>query len=205
MNLKELKHKAISLLAIKDYTSLEMMNKLSKVGLEEDVEEVITFLIQKDLINDVLYGNNYYEYQLNQGHGYVWIKNKLLQKGLSPQFVEQLKEEYEQVERLACLDYAHKLEGQRSNKSYSALKQSLELKLKLRGFSSSMIYETMSSLVLKEDDDALSIEFHKALRKYSKEVDDRIRNNKIIQFLQRKGYRYEDIIKMIRSEEDGSN
>ncbi len=199
MSLTEVKKRAIHLLSIKDYTAFELKQKLSKFGTQDEVEQTLSWLESKKLIDDRLYTQHYYEYQLRQGHGFTWIRNKLLQKGIDIQFIEQFQEAFIDLQLITCVEYAHKL-AQMVTGSTSGMKLKIEQKLYSRGYTSSCIYATMQQIDLVEDEDVFEKDFNRTVIKYSAVIEKTKRDQKIIQALMRKGYRYDAIINKLRSE-----
>ncbi len=81
---EKLKQEAIKLLSKKDYFSEELKRKLLKKGFEEkEIDEIIQYLKEKELINDKQLKERYKELALEKGKSKLALKKKLYQKGVS--------------------------------------------------------------------------------------------------------------------------
>ena len=95
MNEKEkIREAALKLLDYQDRTSSELRDKLIKKGFSEDaVDEVVSSYEESGLVNDERYARLYAQSKLSAGKGSRWIKQKLREKGISPEITENALEE----------------------------------------------------------------------------------------------------------------
>jgi regulatory protein len=80
----------LGILAKKDYSRLEIVQKLQTRGFAQSIiYETVQYLETKNFINDERIANNLVEYYYGQ-KGKNWIKQKMHQRMLNPQIVEQI-------------------------------------------------------------------------------------------------------------------
>ena len=122
MNFEVAKEKAIRYIALSRKTSHEVKTKLSKIGVDEDIiDQVIEYLIDLNYINDEEYVDAYVRQCMRlQSQSIYEIKNKLLQKGIKKDIIEN------KLDKLSNTDYEEKiikklLEGKLN--SYDELKK----------------------------------------------------------------------------------
>ena len=102
MNEKEkIREAALKLLDYQDRTSSELRDKLIKKGFSEDaVDEVVSSYEESGLVNDERYARLYAQSKLSAGKGSRWIKQKLREKGISPEITENALEELKDSESI---------------------------------------------------------------------------------------------------------
>ena len=105
MSFEVAKEKAIRYIALSRKTSYEVKTKLSKIGVDEDIiDKVIEYLIDLDYINDKEYVDAYVRQCMRlQSHSIYEIKNKLLQKGIKKDIIEN------KLDKLSNTDYEEKI------------------------------------------------------------------------------------------------
>jgi regulatory protein len=75
---------AVSLLARRDYSTLELMTKLVQRGYTEHAYEVVVGDLESmNTVNDERYGQNVVAYRARRGHGPARIRSQLQKSGLS--------------------------------------------------------------------------------------------------------------------------
>ena len=91
MELEIAKQKAIAYLVRSKKTSNEVLLKLKKLGFSEDIiEEVITYFTELGYIDDNEYVDAYIRQCMRlQNYSLFEIKNKLLQKGIKKDIIEE--------------------------------------------------------------------------------------------------------------------
>ncbi len=111
---------ALKILNYSDKTSFELRKKLMEKGFEEEyVNLVIGSLLESGIVDDSRYARIYIKSKTESGKGYMWIKNKLYQKGVESSVVEYAFEDLKYVEgeggieseRTLCLKKALTLTG----------------------------------------------------------------------------------------------
>lgn len=80
---KEIKETCLRLLARRDHSRKELLNKLTGKGFDrEDILAVIGELAQQGWQNDQRYAQNYARYRMQKGYGPVRIEYELRQNGV---------------------------------------------------------------------------------------------------------------------------
>jgi regulatory protein len=80
---KDIKETCLRLLARRDHSRKELLNKLTGKGFDrEDVSAVIDELVQQGWQDDQRYARNYARYRMQKGYGPVRIEYELRQNGV---------------------------------------------------------------------------------------------------------------------------
>lgn len=105
MELEIAKQKAIAYLVRSKKTSNEVNLKLKKLGFDEEIiQEVISYFTELGYIDDNEYVDAYIRQCMRlQNYSLFEIKNKLLQKGIKKDIIE------EKIQKLEDLDYEREL------------------------------------------------------------------------------------------------
>lgn len=105
MNFELAKEKALRYLVVAKKTEVEVREKLKKSSCEESIiDDVISYLKELDYINDYEYVDAYIRQCMRlQNYSIYEIKNKLIQKGINKNLLE------EKLQNLADTDYEEKL------------------------------------------------------------------------------------------------
>lgn len=80
---KELWNKAIQYLSRREYSRVELANKLA--GEPADVEFVLVELEEKGYLSDKRFAESFLRVRIGQGHGLNKIRYELKQKGIAPE------------------------------------------------------------------------------------------------------------------------
>lgn len=131
--------KAVSFLARREHSQAELRWKLSsREYTEEEIEEALQRLIEKDLQSDLRFAEAYVQSRYRRGHGPVKIGMELGQKGVDGSLIEDVlnSEEFDWYE-LANEAYQKKFGGKPVSNYQEKAKRSRFLHQ--RGFSSEQI------------------------------------------------------------------
>ena len=188
------------------YTEYQIREKLYKrEALKPQVDEVISRLKLAHLIDDASLLKDWVHHYQKRGYGLRMIKTKLHEKGFFPHLLETIHIdtdiEQESVTRLI----------QQSMKKYERLsererKQKITNLLLHRGYESKLyhsIVEAIPSLTKEQAYTNLKEAFDKAMRMFQSRFEGRERDEKIINFLLRKGYTYSNIVGFIKESKHG--
>lgn len=183
------------------YSEYQVREKLYKrEALKPQVDEVIFRLKSAHLIDDESLLKDWVDHFQKRGYGLRVIKTKLQEKGFFPHLIETIqideKLERESIERLI----------QQSVKKYQRLserdrKQKITTMLLQRGYDSKAYQSTLQAIpgfTTEQNTANLKEAFDKALRMFQSRFVGREREEKIINFLLRKGYTYSNIISLIK-------
>lgn len=105
MDFEVAKEKAFRYIALSKKTAFEVRKKLQKSNFEEDIiDKVISYMQDLKYIDDVEYVDAYIRQCMRlQNYSIFEIKNKLMQKGINKNLLE------EKLQNLADTDYEEKL------------------------------------------------------------------------------------------------
>lgn len=191
--LRKLSSKDYTIKQIKDY--LYIKKELHK----NEVDEIINRLCNYGLLDDDKYCFNRTNYLNRQLLSVKQIKIKLSNEGISKDLIDKYvinnsEDEYAKVNKLVS-KYSNSIK----NKSTLAIKQNILNKLVNAGYSYDICKETIEKLNIRNDCelDLLKKENVKANKKYSKKYDDYELRSHIYAYLINKGFKSEDIKKVI--------
>lgn len=197
------KNLALYQISFKQRTADEVKKYLEKHEIDSQcIPEIIENLKKENWINDSQYVETYLSQNLTLGDkgGYV-LKQKLLQKGVDAQLIDQ---------KLAELDFsdlaektAQKLLRKYQNKlSTKTLKDKIIQNMMNKGFSYTEAKDAFETLDIEKDDqqefELLNKELDKQYRKFSKKYEGYELNQRLTQALARKGFSYDDIKSALR-------
>ena len=179
--------KALSYIEIKLRTRKEIENYLSNKGFDSKyIEYAIDKLDKAGLLNDKVYASAFINDKVNLTlDGPFKIKNDLLNLDIDENIINDYlykisnKVWEERIDKLI-----NKKSSSMNNKSYYMFINKLKNELYNKGYSKEMIEDKLANI--KYESNAFEKDFEKAIKKY----DDK---NKVISFLIRKGYDYNDI------------
>ena len=188
------------------YSEYQIREKLYKrEALKPQVDEVISRLKIAHLIDDASLLKDWVHHFQKRGYGLRMIKTKLHEKGFFPYLLEtiQIDEDMERISISRLIEqslkkYQHLSERDRKQKITTMLLQ--------RGYESKVYHSTLEAiprLTKEQTDSNLKEAFEKALRMFKTRFVGREREEKIINFLLRKGYTYSNIINLIKESNHG--
>lgn len=199
-------NRALKFLTIKDYTKAQMIEKLNKLDLFDDIQidMAINALIKKNLINDEEYAKDYFIRASKLGLGMNKAIAALRSRGVEDDIIEQTREHYsEENEYQTALEFVEKTYDKNAKKSRKAMINSIAEKLYVKGFSSPVINKVMSNFDFYSNDELenelIYKEFNKAFKRYGAKYEGKVLYNKIYTYLMRKGFDY-TLIKEVMKE-----
>lgn len=194
-NLIKEKNYLISLLSKKNYSTNEIILKLKNKNISNDnINYLIEYLKNNNLLNDENYFNEYIECLNLKNYGYYKINEKLIQKGFKQELEYNKNIELEKINNiLPALIQKYNKESQ--NKKIILIKNSLLN----NGFDFDLINEVLKKINIASYEEEISnlkrdynLIFIKSQNKPENE-----RTNYIINKLKMKGYKYNDIIMVV--------
>lgn len=198
--------KSLKFLTVKDYTKKQIIEKLNKLDLYDDIQidMTVNLLIEKNLINDEEYATDYFNRASKLGLGVNKAISNLRIKGIDDDIIEKCKEAYgEESEFHAALEIVEKAYSKNSKKSRVALINAIGDKLYMKGFSSKVINKVLSTFDFAPneelEEELILKEFDKAFNRYGDKYDGKQLYNKIYIHLIRRGFDYE-LIKQVMKE-----
>ena len=197
------KNLALYHLSFKQRTAKEVKDYLTQHDIQpEIISQVLANLKKDNWINDRKYANSFIQSNLlTSDKGAFVLKQKLSQKGISSNIIE---EELNQFDFTELTDkVAEKLLKKYQGKLPSkALQDKILQSLINKGFSYSQSKTAYQHLQIEEDQEnqqnLLYKELDKQYRKYSKKYDGYDLKQRLTQALARKGYDFSDIASALR-------
>ncbi|WP_041138332.1 glycosyltransferase [Beduini massiliensis] len=198
--------RALRFLTVKDYTKKQIVEKLNRLELYDDIQidMTVNLLMDKNLINDEEYTIDYLQRASKLGLGINKAISNLRMKGIEDEVIEKNREAYgEEQEYETALEIVEKVYAANSRKSRTAMIDAIADKLYLKGFSSAVINKVMTTFDFYADEELeeelILKEFDKAFKRYSQKFDGKPLYNKIYIYLMRKGFDYQ-LIKQVMKE-----
>ncbi len=196
--LKKLSVKDHSIKQIKDF--LYLKRKLNS----DEVNKIIDKLIQYNLLDDEKYCIERINYLNEQLFSIKQIKNKLKNEGISNELIEKYivsdsNKEYEKINKLV-----NKYLNTIKNKSLNAKKQLILNKVVNLGFNYDDVKMAIDSLNIKVDNEyeLLKKEYLKIKNKYQRKYESYDLKYRISGYLMNKGFKLEDINKVMEEENE---
>lgn len=140
---KTVLHKGIDLLSRREHSVKELSNKLRIREYQEDeITEVLNFLVQEDYLNELRYTDSVYRTRKNKGYGKLYIENELSQKGIKQSMIAEVADDLD-------IDWYQHAESvyQKRYKDIEIIDQKDKAKrirfMQYRGFSSDEIFTVL--------------------------------------------------------------
>lgn len=197
--------KALKYLTLKDYTEGQMRKRLMDSGDYDDtqLDATMELLKEKNLINDEAYVLNYLKRCTRLSIGLNKAIYNLRSYEIDSETIDHCLEEFDDDEEYnAAIELIESMYNKFTTSSHKALIKRIRDKLYFKGFSSDTIERAMNDFDFSYSDEkeqfALQKEFDKVFLKYSRKLEGKELDEKIIDVLLRKGYSYGDIKKRIQ-------
>ena len=171
----------------------------AKEASKKDVDYVIKVMKAYDLVNDEALAQDYLEYYNSLNYGKNKIKTKLSEKGIFEEYINKLKFPASN-ELKKAKNILPKLEKKYDKYNSSSKKQHIYNAYIQQGFdidvAKEMIGQVKSSNP-KEEQSKLKSDYQKVKTRLSRKYQKKELKQKCIQSLLKKGYRLNDIIKVV--------
>lgn len=92
---KDVWNKAITLLARREYSCVELSGKLKVYASDVEIEPILTRLVESGYLCDQRFTESYIRMRVAQGHGLIRIRYDLKSKGVQSDLVQHVLEEQE--------------------------------------------------------------------------------------------------------------
>ena len=182
------------------YSEYRMREKLYDKGAsKEQVDQVIKVLKQNDLIDDKAFIEEHIEYYNSLNYGKNKIISKLVDKGIFMEKLEKINFPIS-TERKKANNQLPKLEKKYSKYNDREKKQHIYNALISLGFDNQIAKETADKAKessYKEENAKLEKDFSKAYERLKRKYSKKELRSKLINYLASKGYKINDIIKLI--------
>ena len=195
----ELYNSALNYISIKMRSEKEIRDYLlKKEASDEDINNIIKDFYDKNLLNNKLYITSFINDSINlKENGPLKIKNDLIKNGFDEYEIDEYLNTIEDsVWEEKIKKYINK---HISNKRVSTNMMKLKLlnDLNIKGYSKEMVYPLLENISL-DDENNIKEEYKKAYKKYGSKYKSKELDNKIMNYLLRKGYNYSEINNVIK-------
>ena len=200
-NIAELTQYALKIRSKSLYSEHKMREKLYAKGAnKKEVDQVIKGLKKYDLIDDKAFAEDLLEYYNSLNYGESKIRSKLLEKGIFPEVIDKLKFPVS-LERKKANTIFPKLEKKYEKYNYSQRKLHIYNAYLQLGFSIEIASEMKDKVKdnnQKHELVALNKDYEKVLMRLKRKYQKKELKQKVIAALMAKGYRLNDIIKVVK-------
>lgn len=188
---------AKKILAKKMYTEYEMRLRLQKKDIKyHEINKIITSLKEMGLINDEEYALNYIESRNKKNIGNNKIKQELKIKGID---IDKFHIDLSSNEETKAYQKGLLAWNKRKNLSHEKQKEGAIQELIRNGYSFNLALDTIKKIASNEENDD---EEEKLLNEYVKIKTVTLDEEKIYKKLRNKGFKHEDIVKMMKGEKN---
>ena len=188
---------ALGVVSKKDISEKALREKLLKRKVKDtDIKEIIKTLRRYNLLNEDDIVKDYLTYANYKLYGENRIRDELYKKGISKENIDKLVFDEKNEIRKAS-ELLKKSERKYNSSSFEDKKKHLYDLLLRQGFSSdiaSSLINNIKGYDKKNELNNLKTEYKKTESKYKIKYQGRELDDKVINYLLRKGYKYQDII-----------
>ena len=182
------------------YSEYKLREKLYNKGASKrSVDRIIKMMKSYDLINDKMLAEDLLEYYNSLNYGEKKIRHKLSEKGIFDEDINKLRFPVS-IERKKANNIFPKLEKKYDKYNYAQKRQHIYNAYLEQGFSSELALELSNKIVEKNNKDELDklkVDYQKTKLRLSRKYQKKELKQKVLQALLAKGYKYNDILKVI--------
>jgi len=198
-NIFEAYNKAIKYIGVKLRTKKELKNYLKRYYEDYVIEDVVDKIINNNYLDDELYIKSYINDQLNlSNNGYYKILRNLKNKDLDEDLIIKY---LDNIEHSVWIEKIDKIISKKikTNNKYSSnyLKEKILYDLNNLGYDKTDILNTINNYSLKDDSDILKKNYDSLYNKLSKKYSGNELKLQLINKLMAKGFKYNEIKKII--------
>jgi 1,2-diacylglycerol 3-alpha-glucosyltransferase len=199
--------KAIRYLTLKDRTIQEMTDwfKENTILDNEQISKMIEYLKAKKYLDDRNYAQSQINKLRNQLMGKNRIRKELLQKGISPQIIDDLNVLSEDDQYQSALSYAKKWQQKIRDRSNNYKKDQIKSKLIQYGYDVNMAIAVVDSLDTMDNAESEKVILrklaNKAKTRYNRKYSGSQLRNHVFRYLSLQGFSYDDIYLVINEME----
>ena len=182
------------------YSEYKLREKLYNKGASKrSVDHIIKMMKSYDLINDNMLAQDYVEYYNSLNYGQKKIVQKLLDKGIFEEQINKIKFPIS-TEREKAKNIFSKLNSKYDKYNYSSKKSHIYNAYIQLGFTNDIASEMINKISEPHSKDELSklkSDYLKVKTRLSRKYQKKELKQKILQNLLSKGYKYNDILKVM--------
>jgi len=152
-----IKQSAFRYLALRNHSIYELKLKLNKKGYnKERIDFVLNDLSKYNYLNDLVFAENYFQYQLTKKKGKLKIISDLFKKGISREIINEITKKFDNEldNQNAAFEIGIKKFNKLKDRNFHniQIKQKLYLFLANKGFTKDTIFSVVSK-IMKDDDE----------------------------------------------------
>jgi SOS response regulatory protein OraA/RecX len=190
-----------------EYEAKQLLLKKFETVFSDAIDGAISDLCNDDVLNDEKYASQYKEYFDNSYYGKYYITNYLSLKHISQDIISELIFD-SKLETEKCKKYFELIKNKYVSNNYAKQKKKIFDGLLKRGFGNDISLSFLASIKVDPylEEKKLIRSYLKCKKKYeTKKSDPNYKSitNKIISHLVYEGYEYNDIIRIIKKDEEG--
>jgi regulatory protein len=141
---KTASEQAVSHLARREHSALELRRKLDKAGFDPaDIEHVLTQLQQADLQSDERFSESYVRSRINRGYGKTRIRMELQERGVADELIKDSLQQAEVDWFALAAEVRSKRFGEQDPEDFKSRAKQQRF-LQYRGFSHDEITESFN-------------------------------------------------------------
>lgn len=141
---KTASEQAVSYLARREHSTLELRRKLDKSGFNTDeIEHVLAQLKQADLQSDERFAESYVRYRINRGYGKTRIRMELQERGVADELIHDSLQQAEVDWFALAAEVRSKRFGEQNPEDFKSRAKQQRF-LQYRGFSHDEITESFN-------------------------------------------------------------
>lgn len=141
---KTASEQAVSYLARREHSALELRRKLEKAGFDPaDIEHVLSQLQQADLQSDERFSESYVRSRINRGYGKTRIRMELQERGVADELITDSLQQAEVDWFALAAEVRSKRFGEQDPEDFKSRAKQLRF-LQYRGFSHDEITESFN-------------------------------------------------------------
>lgn len=199
---------ALKLLMYHDYAASTLAKRLMTKGYsKETVEETISLLEEKNLINDYDYAHEVIAKTLRHQGGFEKARTHLLKEGIDAKVIDDALSEFdEDLAYQGAKALVDTLIQTNRHRSIRALKQNIRSKLIGRGYSYEIIERVLAEADFTMSDERtdalLEQEYQKVYKRYVTKYSGKELQYKLKSFLIQKGFTRDEVIKKVEAGEN---
>lgn len=197
----------ISLIIKKPYSKNDIKKKCYKKFYDNDIDidSIIIELENEGIIDDKEYVLTYLDYFKTSNYGKYYIINYFRNNNIDPSLYKDIVFE-DSDELLKAKNYMQSIKNKYVSSNFAKQKRKISEEMLRKGFDLGVINSILNELNIDPIEENLKLkkEYKRIKNKFIKN-NSKIDNNKLISVLVNKGYRYDDILNLINSEEEKDN
>ncbi|MBK7106377.1 MAG: regulatory protein RecX [Ignavibacteriae bacterium] len=154
-NIYQIRQSSFRYLGLRNHSNNELKIKLLKKGFDKNlIENVIIELTNSGFLNDKIFAENYFQFQIRKKKGKLKIQSELIKKGINREIISEVGKNFDEDFSNESTVYEIGIKKfnslKQKNNSNIQIKQKLFAHLVNKGFTTDLIGKAISK-IMKED------------------------------------------------------